>query len=66
MNLDLRSTLFQQESYAHCEAEVHTVYQWLFFKADKGLHPMQHTPTYYFCMLVLSSFALVASLKVFE
>ena len=35
------------KSYAHCEVEVHTVYQRLFKKADKGLHPMQHIPTYF-------------------
>ena len=36
-----------RKSYVHCEMEVHTVYQRLFKKADKGLHPMQHIHIYF-------------------
>ena len=36
--------------YVHCEVEVHTVYQRLFYKADKGLRPMQHIPSYFACL----------------
>ena len=39
--------------YVHCEVEVDTVYQRLFKKVGKGLHPTQHIPTYNFCMLIL-------------
>ena len=39
-----------RKSYVHCEVEVHTVYKRLFKQADKGLHPMQHIPTYFACL----------------
>ena len=42
--------VLSRKSYVHCEVEVHTVYQRLFKKADKGLHPMQHIPTYFACL----------------
>ena len=33
----------------YTEVEVHTVYKTLFKKGDKGLHPMQHIPSYELC-----------------
>ena len=48
------------KSYVHCEVEMHTVYQRLFKKADKGLHPMQHIPTYFACFNILVLYRLQA------
>ena len=41
--------LFWQERVMYTEVDVHTVYQRLFKKTDKGLHPMQHIP-YFACL----------------
>ena len=42
--------LFQQNKFMYTEVEVHPVYQRLIKEAGKGLHPMQHIPTYFACL----------------